>query len=105
MNEQQAGKNNIPTNSVITAKFMGFHTMPNMLYGLDEADTVGLELEERKRMRSDISVGLKDIEMGHDNSGIETEQRNQGFDISKVDLSAPKNNVLAELALQASRSK
>lgn len=79
--------------------------MPNALYGLDEVDTVGLELEERKRRRSDEEVGLVDVVIGHVDSGLLTEQRNQGSGIFEMDLSASNKNVLAELALQASRSK
>lgn len=77
------------TTSNFPAKFKGFNTTSNLLYGLNEEDNDVLHLEERKRRRSELE-------------GVGQEE---GSAISIGDLSAPTKHVLAELAMQASRSK
>lgn len=39
---------NSKTNSITQANFKGSNTTSNMLYGLNDDDNVGLQLEERK---------------------------------------------------------
>lgn len=88
------------------ANFKGFSTSSNGLYDLNEEDNIGLQLEERKRRRSDTrEVGLEDVEMGQRNT-ILIEGHNQiGAIISTRDLSAPTEFAKTELALQASRAQ
>lgn len=95
----------ITTNPIFSAKNQGFTTIQNAVFGRNEDESIGLQLEECKRRRSEKEVGLSDIEMGHVTAGPLTDGKNEGTDISEMDLSAPSKNVLAELAMQASRQK
>lgn len=43
----------------------GFNINSNMLYGLNGEDSIGLEIDERKRRRGDPTTnGIIDIDMG-----------------------------------------
>lgn len=99
----KGGVNRNTTNSSLAPKFQGFNTTSNLLYGLNEEDNVGLQIEERKRRRSEIEeVGLVDTVMGLQTNVMNVEQNTRGAAISAEDLVEPRNNVLAELARQAS---
>lgn len=93
----------IATKPLSATKNQGFNSTNNVLYGLNEDDCIGLQLENRKRRRAINQVGLMDIEMGLDNSGLLTEDKTQGTVISGRDLTEPNTKVMAELVVQASR--
>ncbi|KAL8121850.1 hypothetical protein AgCh_018547 [Apium graveolens] len=65
---------------------MGFNTTSNVLYGLNEDKSDGLQLEERKGWRSELEV----VQTGHvrkqKGGGLQTEQNKQGSVISVWDL-------------------
>ena len=93
------------TNSLLNANLKGFTANSNSLYDLDDEDNVSLQLEERKRRRSETTVGGNmDIEMGFQNGGPEVVLHQKDPVVSSGDSSASTKNLQAELAMQASRS-
>lgn len=90
------------SNFLSPATIQGYNTTSNMLYDFNAEESVGLQLEERKRRRGDLDVGL----IGHvsfQQESMQNKQHNQDSVISGGDLAGLQNNVLAELALQASQ--
>lgn len=84
----------------------GFNTTSNILFGLNEGESDPVQLEERKRRRGESGkLGLEDNVTGYaqiePNKNIFTE----GANISIMDLTAPTDQVMAELAVQASQHK
>lgn len=92
----------ITTKPLSATKNQGFNSTNNVLYELNEDECIGLQLEDRKRRRGVNEVGLMDIEMGLDNSGIMRKEKTQGTIIPRRDLTNSITKVLAELAVQAS---
>lgn len=75
------------TNSLVHAKIQGYTIASNMLYRLNEDDNVGLQLEERKRRRSEVEeVGRMEIDMGQQTNGSNTKQVTSETVISGEDL-------------------
>lgn len=85
-------------------KNRGLSHRPRTSIGLEQDELDGLNLEERKRKRT--GPGASE-ELGMDEvpvvEGINKENKNMDADLSGMDCSATSNNILATLAVQASR--
>lgn len=90
------------TNSLTLTRNQVFHINSNVIYGIDEEENTELQIDERKRRRSEMHGDQMDILMGQNANGLQTDIINQGVVISGGDLTAPSQIVLAELARQAS---
>lgn len=92
------------SSSLSSANLKGFNTTSNMLFGLNEEESDTLQLEERKRRRGESgTLGQEFSDLGHDHIGPIENIFTEGTVISKIDLTVPKDLVMAELALQASQ--
>lgn len=102
----QKGKTGVSkSNSLIPAIIQGYNPTSNVLYDSNADESDGLQLEERKRRRSDIDMGLLDHVSIHQDDGLQKDQHKHGSVISGGDLAGLKNNVLVELAMQASQQQ
>lgn len=102
--DNKLDKTNIISNAVIPATSKGFIVNSNVLYELDENDSMSVQLDERKRRRFEIEeVGHLESGLDHQNIGLQTKENTKGVVTSVGDLTAPNDTVMAELALQASR--
>lgn len=93
------------TNTTARANLKGFSTNSNILYEVNEEEIVDLQLEDRKRRRSESrEIGNMDIEVGLLTNGPQEIQKQTEAVFSVGDFSASTKNASAELAEQASRS-
>lgn len=89
-----------------SANLKGFITNSNILNGVEDEERDIFQLEERKRRRGDSGGLGHDIPvMGFPDTGPNKKTNNDGAGISDMDLAAPTDLVLAELARQASQLK
>lgn len=93
--------------SIISEKQMaGYNTNSNLLFELNEKESSGLKLDERKRRREDPTIlGRMDIDMGLISTEPHIQIQTNEADISTGDLAASMSPIEAELAKQASRSQ
>lgn len=88
----------------INPNLEGFNTSSKLLYGLDEDDSIGLKLDERKRRRGDPKLhGIMDVDGGLQLIGPQITNQNRETGISDGDLSVFSLDQSATLAMQASR--
>lgn len=81
------------TNSLSKAINQRFTSNSNALYELNEGEDIGLQLDERKRRRGETEL----------DQGNYVRWQLKGTVISDGDLSAPGNNDMDELAMQANQ--
>ena len=94
------------SSSSISANLKGFNTTSNLLFGLNEEESEILQLEERKRRRGESgTLGQESTEVGHARTGPNEIFFTRGAIISSPDLTAPADQDMAELAMQASQQK
>lgn len=91
---------------LLPANLKGFNTNANILYGVIDEESDTLQIEKRKRRRGDLGgLGQGDTVTGYSDIGPNDQINNDGAGISNMDLIAPTECVLAELAKQTSQSK
>lgn len=95
------------TQAIISEKQLtGYSTNSNLLFGLNEEESSGLKIDERKKRREDPTIlGHMDIDMGLTLPGPQIQTQAKEADISTGDLAVSTSSIMAELARQASRSQ
>lgn len=98
-------KTNLMVPHITNNEIVGFKASQNPLYGPEEDELDGLQLEERKRKRiGPDSLSTMDVDGNNILSGPNNTHNITGAVISDSDLATPSSSLSAKLAKQASRS-
>lgn len=84
----------------------GFNKISNLLYGPNDDEDSGLQVDERKRRRGDPTIKeTMDIDMGLKGTGTQVVVQHSEAAISGRDLTASTQSIPAKSAVQTSRSQ